>query len=182
MTALPARVFATGWRTGFLLAAWAVTGCGGTVGQARTERAPVPAPSVTGTSSCFYPRDVRDFRVLDRSNLVLYAPNDSNAYHVRLSPPSTELRFADTIAFHPAGDRICGYPGERLIVGPPTAVESLAIIAVARLSPESLQALRSAGEGGAGPAAPRPRPGPGADVEGSVAPPAAPNADTDGEK
>lgn len=182
MIALSARILATAWPCGFLLTACALAGCAGPGGEARAGRGAVPAPSVTGTTGCFYPRDVRDFRVLDRSNLILYAPDDSNAYHIRLSPPSTELRFAEAIAFQPAGERICGYAGERLIVGPPTSVERLAIIDVARLSPESLQALRSGGEAGSGPAAPRPQPGPGADVEDATAAPVTENADSGGER
>ncbi len=106
--------------------------------------------------------------MLDRSNLIVYAPGDAHAYHVRVSPPSTELRFAESLAFQPAAGRICGYAGERLIVGPTRSAERLAIIDVARLGPESLQTLR--GDGGASLPAPRPLPGPGADIEGAPAP------------
>lgn len=182
MTALPATVLAGAWRCGFLLTICALAGCAGAGGQARTERVAVPGPAVSGAQGCFYPRDVQDFRVLDRSSLIVYAPNDGNAYHVRLSPPSLDLRFAESLAFLPAGGRICGYAGERLIVGPPRSAEHLAIIDVVRLSPDSLQVLRSGAEGGAGTPTPRPRPGPGADVEGAAAAPVTENPDNEGEK
>ncbi|MDH5255977.1 MAG: hypothetical protein OEW72_08700 [Gammaproteobacteria bacterium] len=142
---------------------------------------PVPAPSVTGTSACFYAREAQDFRVLDRSNVIVYAPNDANAYHLRISPPSPELRDAESLAFLPAGGRICGYAGERLIIGPSGSAERLAIIDVARLSPGSLQLLRGESAGGAS-QAPRPQPGPGADIEGAATPPAPGKADGEVER
>jgi len=164
-----------------VLASCILAGCAGRDGQARVDKASVSAPSLTGTAACFYPREVQDFRVLDRSNVILYSPNDANAYHLRVSPPSTELRFAESLAFLPAGGRICGYAGERLIVGPPTSAQRFAIIDVARLSPGSLQTLRGGSEDRAAPAA-RPRPGPGADVEGVSVPPAPGKSDSDGER
>jgi hypothetical protein len=169
------------WRCLCLLPTCLLAGCAGTDGQAQGAKRPVPLPSVTGMPGCFYAREVQDFTVLDRNNLIIYAPNEANAYHLRLSPRSSELRFADSIAFLPAGDRICGHAGDRLIVGPLAAAEELAIMDVARLSPGSLRALRGGTDGGAGPAAPRPRPGPGADVEGEV-PPAEPGKADNGGK
>lgn len=162
----------------FLLASCILAGCAGTEGQVRAGKAPVP--SVTGTSACFYPRDVQDFRVLDRSRVILYAPNETNAYQLRVSPPSTELRFAESLAFLPAGGRICGYAGERLIAGPATSAQRLAIIDVIRLSPGSLQTLRGGSDDGVAP--PEPQPGPGAKVEGVSAPPAPGKADSVREK
>jgi len=177
-----ARLISGSWPRGLLVATSMLAGCAGPGGQARTGRPVVPAPSVTGTSACFYPRDVQDFRVLDRSNVVVYAPNESHAYHVRISPPSPDLRFADNLAFLPATGRIGGYAGDRLVVGAPMSAARLSVIDVARLTPGSLEALRSGGEEGAGPVEPRPEPGPGADVEGAGVPPAADGAEGQGEK
>lgn len=172
----PERRALGAWRCGSLLAACLLAGCAGPDGQARVAKPPVPAPSVTGTPDCFYAREVQDFAVIDRSNLIVYAPNDANAYHLRISPPSTTLRFADSIAFLPATGRVCGYAGDRLIVGQPTSAERLAIIDVARLSRGGLEILR--GEPGASQGAPRPQPGAGAAIEGAVAPPAPGKADS----
>jgi hypothetical protein len=163
-----------------LLVAGLLAGCTGPDGQARVARPPVPAPSLTGTPGCFYAREVQDFAVLDRSNLVVYAPNDANAYHLRISPPSTALRFADSIAFLPSGGRICGYAGDRLLVGQPASAERLAIIDVARLSRGGLEMLR--GEGAVSRDAPRPQPGAGADIEGKAAPPAPAEADSQSQR
>jgi hypothetical protein len=163
-----------------LLAACILAGCSAQDGQTTAAKVPVPAPSVTGKSACFYAREAQDFRVLDRSNVIVYAPNDANAYHLRISPPSTALRDAETLAFLPAGGRICGHAGERLIIGPSGSDGRLAIIDVARLSPGSLQMLRGGSDGGALPA-PRTQPGPGADIEGEATPPAPARADSEGE-
>ncbi|MEO7386661.1 MAG: DUF6491 family protein [Gammaproteobacteria bacterium] len=138
-------------------------GCAGSGKATRTSRVPIPSPSETGTPDCFYVRDAQNFLVLDRSNLIIYAPNDNHAYHLRISPPSTELRWAEGLAFSPS-DRICGYAGDRLFVGPPQSVERYAVIDVARLSAEGLEALRATARGDAAPIA-RPQPGAGAEVE-----------------
>jgi hypothetical protein len=142
-----------------LLAACAGTGSTPTTGT--VSKQPLP----TGESACFYAEQVQNFRVLDRSNLIVYAPNESNAYRVTISPPSTDLRFTDTVAFRPAAGRICGYAGQRLVVGAALSPDVVAIINVARLSRASLDALRGESGGDARPAV-QPQPGPGADVEG----------------
>lgn len=147
-----------------------VAGCSGMDAgsneQPRRVKAPIPAPSVTGAAACFYPGQVQDFRVLDRSNLIVYAPNDRHAYHVRISPPSMELSFTDRLAFLSSSDRICGYAGERLVIGGSTAGYRVAIIAVSRLSPESLESLRGGSAGIIAPSA-EPQPGAGAEIEGA---------------
>jgi len=65
---------------------------------------------------CFYAREVGNWEALNTDYLIAYAPNKNRAFLVRFGPPSFELRSAATIAF--AGrDRICGRPGERLLIG-----------------------------------------------------------------
>ena len=147
---------------GYMLVGSVLAGCAATGGQSAVKKAPIPPPSATGTTACFYVHQVQNFHVLDRSNLIVYAPNDASAYHVRVSPPSTELRFAESLAFLPADGRICGYAGERLIVGQGGASERLAILDVSRLSPDSLAALRA---DTTAPELPVAKPGPGAEVE-----------------
>lgn len=148
-------------------------------GDEKAERAKtrVPPPSLTGTAACFYARQVQDFEVLNRSNLIVYAPNDRHAYHVLISPPSVELRWANALAFLPANDRICGYAGERLVIPAAGTGQSPAIVAVSRLSPEGLETLR----GGADVAAPvvPAQPGQGAEIEEL---PESPADGTQGEK
>jgi hypothetical protein len=65
---------------------------------------------------CFYAREVSNWDALNRNYLIAYAPTKSRAYLVYFSPPSSELRSASTIGFE-GRERICGKPGERLVVG-----------------------------------------------------------------
>jgi hypothetical protein len=135
---------------------------------------PAARPALLGESGCFYARDVQDFSVLDRSRLVVYAPNRSNAYQILVSPPASELNFTESIAFLPPLDQICGRAGDRLLVGPPGDDLRLAIIDVRRLGPGDLESLGIGAGAESGPDLPAPRPGPGAEVEGTGKQPAAP--------
>ena len=157
-----------------VLAGWLlVAGCAGTQSQAR--KPPIPPPSVTGKPDCVDVRSVQNFLVLDRSNLIVYAPNEANAYHVRISPPSSDLPWADDLVLIPSGSQLCGYAGDRLLVDG----ERYAVIDVARLSPEGLQSLR-AGQRGESLPVPKPEPGPGAEIEheNNPAAPAPPEDDS----
>ena len=146
-----------------------LAGCAVTPDRAASSRVPSPPPSATGTSACFFPREVQSFRVLDRSNLIVYAPDNKSAYHVRIASPSRDLRFVESVAFEPPNARICGYAGERLVIGRGTETQRVPVIDVARLAPGSLAALQAGSEGEALPAA-RPQPGPGAAIEGATSP------------
>jgi hypothetical protein len=149
------------------LAVCLLAGCSATNDETASAKEPIPPPSATGTSACFYPRQVQNFVALDRSNLIVFAPNAANAYHVRITPPSTQLEFAEGLAFLPPSGRVCGYAGERLIVGIGPAAERVAVIDVSRLAPGGLEALQAGRTGATAPAA-RPQPGPGADIEGAT--------------
>jgi hypothetical protein len=109
----------------------ALTGCA-TRDEAAVETA-AEDERVTGTPACFYRRQVSDFRALDRANLIVYAPTKSNAYHVRISPPTTSLKWADTIAFQSRSGRICGYAGERLLLDGAGAARGFSVAGVYRL-------------------------------------------------
>jgi hypothetical protein len=147
---------------GFLLA-----GCSATPDRAASSKVPVPPPSATGTSACFVPREVQSFRVLDRSNLIVYAPNDRSAYHVRIAFPSSDLSFVDSVGFETRSGRICGYAGERLVIGQGRGTQRVSVLDVSRLAPGSLAALQSDSAGESRPAA-RPQPGPGPAIEGTT--------------
>lgn len=122
--------------------------------------------AANGTAACFYPRQVQSFRVLDRSHLIVYALNGSDAHLVRINPPA-DLELAESLTFLPPAARICGYAGERLIIGTGLAAESRAVVDVARMAPDSLAALRAGGSEEPLPVVP-PRPGAGAEVEGET--------------
>jgi hypothetical protein len=121
----------------------------------------------TGEAACFEARQVQAYRVLDQSNLVIYAPNRANAYYVRVSPPSPDLRGMESLAFFPQSGSICGYAGERLVPGGANRDRAYAILSVTRLSPDAEQSLRGgAPEGGV--SQPTPEPGPGAEIQRNI--------------
>ena len=91
-------------------------------------------------SGCFYAREVSNWDVLNRNYLMVYAPNKSRAYLVTFSPPSFEVRFAATIGFE-GGERICGRPGDRLIIGR-SSTTSYAIMDVWRLDSATVERLQ----------------------------------------
>lgn len=83
--------------------------------QAGTEMNTHEESVETSQRACFKPGQVTGFTTLDRTNLIVYAPTKSSAYHVRISPPARELGFANRIAFDTGETRICGYAGEGVV-------------------------------------------------------------------
>lgn len=119
-----------------------------------------------GTPDCFLRRSAADFRVLDERNLVVFAPGRRDAYHVQVSMPLHDLRFANAVAFESRGSRVCGYAGDALLVqGSGGGPDRASVIGVYRLDGPALEGLLA--RFGAGPAQPKPepRPGAGADIE-----------------
>lgn len=107
-------------------------------------------PSLRGKNACFYRRQVQDFDTLGRDTLVVYAPSRRNAYLVKISPPSAQLRFADAIAFESRAPQICGRAGERLRVGT-GALNLYSVMDVRRLPEDQLaDILDSYGQGEGG--------------------------------
>ena len=95
------------------------------------------------TSACFRVRDVEDFRFLNRRNLIVYAPRPVRVYHVVVPPAAGSLTFVRSLAFESNTGRICGRPGDELVMATPT-VERLQVEAVYRLDEPGLAALREA--------------------------------------
>ena len=114
---------------------------------------------------CFYTREASNFDVLDKSNLIVYAPTKSRAYHVRIAPPSHELRHANRIAFEGRSGRICGYAGESVSFGGGIGARRYSVANVWRLNEAALEQLKDAYQAGDGEMTPEPRPTEGAEVE-----------------
>jgi hypothetical protein len=94
-----------------------------------------------GKQACFQASQVSGFRTLDRTNLIVYAPTRSSAYHVRISPPARELKFANTIAFDVRGTRICGHAGEGVVFESGGMVRKYFVTDVFQLDVEAAQNL-----------------------------------------
>ena len=121
-------------------------------------------------SSCFVARQASNWDVLDRSNLIVYAPNQSNAFRVQISPPSMELRSAQALAFSGRSSRICGFAGDQVVVGRGRSGRTHSVINVLRLDERELENLqRRFGKLPADESAPVPEESPGAEVTEDVA-------------
>ena len=84
-------------------------------------------------SSCFNKDTIQDYRVLDRSNLIIYARPKSRSYHLQIIPPAS-IRSSDSIYFNSRTNRICGFAGDKLIIPNSIFQESYSIITVKQLN------------------------------------------------
>lgn len=131
----PARVF-------LLLIAGFSGGCSTLQSQEQVAR-PTVNPGEFGTSACFFARQALDFEALDDRNLVVFAPSKDNAYHVQISPPAMDLRFANGVAFASRNTQICGYAGDDLLLVNGASQRRYSVIGVYRLDAAALDALRA---------------------------------------
>jgi len=85
-------------------------------------------------SDCISQASVRDYKVLDDTNLIVTA-GASRKYHVLLSRRATNLRSSRAIAFDSATGRICSNFSD-LIVDSGFRSDRIRITSVRRLTPE----------------------------------------------
>lgn len=152
-----------------LLSACAASQETGQEGPSAAAKAVVARPGENGEPGCFFASQVQDFRAISRSDLIVFAPNEKNAYQVRIAPPATGLRFSDAVVFVSRSDRICGYAGDDLVIDEAGGRQRYSVIEVARLAPETVERLLGRE---AEPPAPEARPGAGAEVERELESPA----------
>ena len=107
-----------------------VTSCGQ---EAELSNKNTPRYTMMEGSSCFNSRDIEDYMVLDRSNLIVYGRPSSRAYHIEISPPATSIRGSDMISFVSWSGRICGFAGDDLLIPNSIYNERHSIISVKRL-------------------------------------------------
>lgn len=95
------------------------------------------------SDECVFFRTVYDWQVLDRSNLIIWAPSSRTAYHVELAFPLTDLRSAIRLAFidHNNDGLLCGYGMDKVAVPDSPMRWSSTILAMTRLDDASLAAL-----------------------------------------
>lgn len=116
-----------------------VCGCANSPAEPDTDTDEVI--SAFGEPGCFHARQVTGFKPLDRSNLIVYAPTRSSAYHVRIRPPARELSFANRIAFDSSGTRICGYAGEGVVFDLDSMARKYFVTDVYKLDAEGARSL-----------------------------------------
>lgn len=116
-------------------------GCASPESSGRPAR-PVVRPGEFGEAACFFARQAQDFQALDDRNLIVFAPSQSQAYHLQISPPASDLRFANGLAFVSRHTQVCGYPGDDVVVAEGPAPRRHSITGVWRLDDAALQALR----------------------------------------
>jgi hypothetical protein len=129
------------------------------------DEAPDEVLGGTTKQGCFYTRDASNFDVLDSSNFIVYAPTKSRAFHVRIAPPSNELRFANGLAFEGRDNRICGYAGDSVAFGGGGSPRRYSIVDVWQLDAAALEQLLDTYKDGAGKVVPDQKDSHGADVE-----------------
>jgi len=84
---------------------------------------------------------VRDFRVLDNRNMLLYAPTRRDAWHVELATVCIGLRSTDGIELRGRTGRLAGYAGDRVVVDGAGGPEECYVRNVSRLDEAGLEAL-----------------------------------------
>jgi hypothetical protein len=107
-----------------------ITSCGQ---EAELSNKSKPRYTMMEGSSCFNSRDIEDYMVLDRSNLIIYGRPSSRAYHIEISPPATSITGSDMISFASWSGRICGFAGDDLLIPNSIYNERHSIISVKRL-------------------------------------------------
>ncbi len=88
---------------------------------------------LSNRSSCFNTMDIRDYRVLDRSNLIVYGRPKSRSYHLKISPPNLDESGLDMISFKSWSGRVCGFAGDELIIPDNIFEQRYSIISVTQL-------------------------------------------------
>lgn len=146
------------------LAALVGGGCSTHDSSERPAR-PSVKPGEFGEPGCFFARQAQDFQALDDRNLIVFAPSESQAYHLQISPPAFGLRFANGLAFVSNKIQLCGYPGDDLLLAEGGGQRRFSITGVWRLNEDSLQALRARFGHGEAPKPIAPAPPEGASIE-----------------
>ena len=80
----------------------------------------VPGVAVTATDrSCINTGRIRTWRVLDRSNLVIYAPTRETPYHVSVTGFCQDMDRAQTspLGFVSQTSRLCAGAGSEIVIG-----------------------------------------------------------------
>ena len=94
-------------------------------------------------NACVFIRTVGNYRVLDRNNLVIWAPGRRDAYHVQLTMPlfSLESSFQMAMIDNDHDGRLCGYGFDRIGVRELGHPETSSIRSMTRLDDAGIAQL-----------------------------------------
>jgi hypothetical protein len=112
-----------------------VSACAGS-GETVTEEAYDKHPAA---SDCISPGTIRDYRVLDDSNLIVTA-GGNRKHHITLSRRAPGLRSSWSLGFRSISGQICTGFGE-VVIDDGMGRETIRIASIRRVSPEEIDAL-----------------------------------------
>jgi hypothetical protein len=124
------------WLTVVMLAA----GCASTTNQSTSAR-PSAAEADCGNSECFFAGNVRDFKVLDDTTLVVWASSRRCPYIVELGRRCGDMRFANTLGFDSRDNYVCSYGGDAVLARQGGGLDRCPIINIRRVSEQALEGI-----------------------------------------
>ena len=100
------------------------------------------------SNECIFFRTLYDWRPLNNSHLIVWAPSRRQPYHIQLDRPCWGLRYTLSLGFYSRDSNLCAYGGDAILVndggGRP---ERCAIGAITKLSEEALKSLQDQAPG-----------------------------------
>lgn len=96
-------------------------------------------------NECVFVRSIYDFKPLDRTNLIIWAPTRRNAYLVQLGFPLPELKFAQRLAIvdRDHNGMLCGFGMDRIVVADSSFRQPSTILGMTRLDNERIAQLEA---------------------------------------
>jgi len=95
-----------------------------------------------GGNQCIFFRRLYDWRPLNDTNLIVWAPSRKFPYHIQLAQRCRGLRFTLSLGFYSRDSNLCPFGGDAVLVdsgaGRP---ERCSIGAITKLSEEALESL-----------------------------------------
>jgi hypothetical protein len=100
-----------------------------------------PGRITGGRKECIFFRTLYDWRPLNNTHLIVWAPSRRQPYHIQLDRPCWGLRFAQSLGFYSRDFSLCAYGGDAIIVNDGIVPERCSISAITKLSEEALKSL-----------------------------------------
>ena len=100
-----------------------------------------PSYSSSDDRQCIFFRTLYDWRPLNRTHLIVWAPSRRQAYLLQLDRPCWGLRFTNNLGFYSRDSSLCSYGGDAIIVDDGVGNERCTIGAITKLTDESLESI-----------------------------------------